>query len=94
MFGAPEMDYDEMIEDVCNQMISMRKLSNQTHKQIAKKMHTTQSVICRLEKRGGKKAHSPSLKTLMNYAEAINCDIEIKLISRRKKPEKKPHEDF
>ena len=63
---------------------SERYLRGISQAKIAKKMNTTPSAIARLENGGGKLNHSPSLKTLVNYAQAIGFDL-IVTISKSKK---------
>jgi len=46
-------------------------------------MGTKTPAIARLESGGGSKQHSPSIATLRKYAEAVGCDLEIKLIQPR-----------
>lgn len=71
--------------DIMEQLAKERRLAKMTQADIAEKMRTTASAIARLESGGGKKKHSPSLRTLRAYSSALNCDIEMKLVA--KKPE-------
>ncbi len=64
------------------ELLSARQHSGMTQKAVALKIGTTKSAISRLE--SGSK-HSPSLATLRKYAEAVNCELEIKL-----KPKQQP----
>jgi transcriptional regulator with XRE-family HTH domain len=48
---------------------------------VARKIGTTKSAISRLE---GGSQHSPSIATLRKYAEAVGCDLVIKLEPKRK----------
>ncbi|ACF42907.1 helix-turn-helix transcriptional regulator [Pelodictyon phaeoclathratiforme] len=64
------------------ELLSARQLSGMTQEAVALKIGTTKSAISRLE--SGSK-HSPSLTTLRKYAEAVNCELEIKL-----KPKQQP----
>ena len=64
------------------ELLSARQLSGMTQEAVALKIGTSKSAISRLE--SGSK-HSPSLTTLRKYAEAVNCELEIKL-----KPKQQP----
>lgn len=65
--------------DLANQMKKSREKACLTQEALAEKLHTQKSVIARLEAAGGRGKHSPSLKTLVKYANAIGCHLEIKL---------------
>jgi transcriptional regulator with XRE-family HTH domain len=73
---APEF---ELLE----KMLKARDSAGLTQAQIAKKMHTTASVVGRLETAGGKKQHSPSLRTLERYAAAVGCTMKIDFIPQK-----------
>lgn len=47
---------------------------------VAARMGTTKSTISRLESAG---KHSPSLNTLKRYAEAVGCELQVKLVKAR-----------
>ena len=72
-------EYDALAPefDLLEKMLKARAAAGLSQAQIAKKMHTTTSVIGRLETAGGKKHHSPSLRTLERYAAAVGCKIQI-----------------
>ena len=53
-----------------------------TQEAVALKIGTTKSAISRLE--SGSK-HSPSITTLRKYAEAVGCELEIKLTPKKQK---------
>lgn len=53
-----------------------------TQKEVAAKMDTTASAVARLESYGGSKKHSPSAKTLGNYAHAVNADVKFLIVKR------------
>ncbi|HET8940706.1 MAG TPA: helix-turn-helix transcriptional regulator [Rudaea sp.] len=44
-------------------------------------MGTTKSAISRLESAG--KKHAPSVATLQRYAQAVGCDLQVKLVPQR-----------
>ena len=58
------------------ELLSARKHAGMTQEAVAHKIGTTKSAISRLE--AGSK-HSPSISTLRKYAEAVGCDLVIKL---------------
>jgi transcriptional regulator with XRE-family HTH domain len=43
-------------------------------------MGTTKSAVSRLEAAG---KHTPSLSTLKRYAQAVGCDLQIKLVPHK-----------
>jgi transcriptional regulator with XRE-family HTH domain len=51
-----------------------------TQESIAQKIGTAKSAVSRLES-GGK--HIPSITTLRKYAEAVGCELEIKLVPKK-----------
>lgn len=65
---------------LAEKMKKARQKSHFTQEMVAEKMHTTTTAVARLEAAGGKGKHSPSLSTLMKYAQAIGCKLQIKLI--------------
>ena len=71
---------DESLLHIFYQLVSARHKANLTQAEIAKKMGTTASAIARLEAGGGKKHHSPSLRTLKLYATALKREIKVKLV--------------
>jgi DNA-binding XRE family transcriptional regulator len=66
------------------ELLSARKQSGMTQEAVANKIGTTKSAISRLE--AGSK-HAPSIATLRKYAEAVGCDLVIKLEPKRKEAE-------
>ena len=63
-----------------DEFLKIRAAKGFTQNQIAEKIGTTQSVIARLE--SGKSKHSPSIATLSRYAEALDCQLEIRLVQK------------
>jgi DNA-binding XRE family transcriptional regulator len=63
------------------ELLSARKQSGMTQEAVANKIGTTKSAISRLE--AGSK-HAPSINTLRKYAEAVGCDLVIRLEPKRK----------
>jgi len=79
--------YDELEEKFAfiAELIRVRKMKGKSQKEVADSMKTTASVISRLEAGYGQKSHSPSLKTLRRYANALDCHLSIKLVPDAKK---------
>ncbi len=75
--------YDNLEEefDLLREMLNARQRARKTQEEIAKSMHTTTSVIGRLETGGGSRRHSPTVATLHRYARALGCKLSIKFIS-------------
>ena len=69
--------------DLAEQLKKARQQSHLTQELVAKRMHTQKPVVARIEAAGGKGKHSPSLKTLVKYANAINCDLKIRLVPKK-----------
>lgn len=63
------------------ELLEARKNSGMTQEAVANKIGTTKSAISRLE---GGNQHSPSITTLRKYAEAVGCDLVIRLEPKRK----------
>src|SRR3990167_11107454 len=72
-------------------MLDARLKAGKTQRDVAKVMKTTTSVVGRLETGGGKYKHSPTIETLRNYARAVNCDLEIKLVHTKSTSRTKSH---
>lgn len=73
--------YDSLEEEymLVREMLSARSKSGLTQEAVAELMGTTKSAVSRLESAG---KHAPSISTLKRYAEAVGCDLQIKLIPR------------
>jgi transcriptional regulator with XRE-family HTH domain len=65
-----------------DELLRARKAAGLTQAEIAERMGTKTPAIARLESGGGSNKHSPSIATLRKYAEAVGCDLEIKLARR------------
>ncbi len=61
------------------QLLLARQHSALTQEAIARKIGTTKSAVSRLESAG---KHIPSITTLRKYAEAVGCELEIKLVPK------------
>jgi len=66
-----EYDALEPEFELINTLLQMRKSAGLTQDQVAKRMGTKEANICRLEKGNS----NPTLKTLINYAKACNCEL-------------------
>ena len=75
--------YDVLEEEftLIREMLSARSKSGLTQEAVAELMGTTKSAISRLESAG---KHAPSLRTLKKYAQAVGCNLEIKLVPRHR----------
>lgn len=77
-FGKAYKDLEEEYTLV-REMLSARSNSGLTQEAVATLMGTTKSAVSRLESAG---KHAPSLATLKKYAQAVGCDLKIKLIPK------------
>jgi transcriptional regulator with XRE-family HTH domain len=73
--------YDGLEEEyaLTREMLSARSRSGLTQETVAERMGTTKSAVSRLESAG---KHAPSITTLKKYAEAVDCELEIKLVPK------------
>jgi len=78
-------EYQALAEEfeLLREMINARETAGKTQEEVAQAMHTTTSVIGRLETGGGKKKHSPTIATLRRYAEALGCKLKIKFVPKK-----------
>lgn len=76
--------YSELEDEylLVRELLSARTYAGLTQEEVAAAMGTTKSAVSRLE---GVGKHSPSVSTLKKYAQAVGCDVEIRLVpaSRR-----------
>jgi ribosome-binding protein aMBF1 (putative translation factor) len=72
-------EYDALEDEfaLLNQMLSARNAAGLSQSEVAARMGTKQSAIARIE---GAYKHSPSLNTLRNYAKAVGCHLELRLV--------------
>lgn len=81
-------DASEDPYQLARKLLAARTRAGVTQQEVAAAMGTTRSAVSRLESPG---KHSPSVKTLIKYARAVGCDIEIGLVPRPpKKKEARP----
>jgi len=82
-----KIEYDALAPefDLLEKMLKVRMETGFSQAEIAKRMHTTTSVVGRLETAGGSKKHSPTLQTLERYAAALGYKLNIDLVPLNKK---------
>lgn len=74
-YNALEAEYR-----LIDEMLRARTRAGLTQDAVADRMGTTKSAVSRLEAIG---KHSPSLATLKRYAEAVGCDLRVKLVRQK-----------
>lgn len=74
-YDALELEYQ-----LANQMLKARSRAGLTQDAVADLMGTTRSAISRLESAG---KHAPSIATLRRYAEAVGCELQVKLVPHK-----------
>ncbi|MCZ8099291.1 MAG: helix-turn-helix transcriptional regulator [Burkholderiales bacterium] len=70
----------ELEYTLINQLLRARARAGLTQDAVAERMGTTKSAISRLESAG---KHTPSLNTLKKYAQAVGCDLQVKLVPHK-----------
>ena len=70
----------ELEYEVVKQLLRARTQAGLTQDAVAERMGTTKSAVSRLESAG---KHTPSLNTLKRYAEAVGCELQVKLVPQR-----------
>jgi transcriptional regulator with XRE-family HTH domain len=75
--------------ELLDEMLRARSRAGLTQADVAIRMGTKAPAVARLESGGGSQGHSPSIATLRRYAEAVGCELEIRLQPRRAKSTKK-----
>jgi predicted XRE-type DNA-binding protein len=71
--------YEELESEyrLLRELLTARARAGLTQEQVAASMGTTKSAVSRLEGGG---THSLSVSTLMQYAEAVGCELDIRLV--------------
>lgn len=71
--------YDDLEDEylLVRELLGARMRAGLTQEDVAESMGTTKSAVSRLEGAG---KHSPSVTTLKKYAQAVGCDVEIRLV--------------
>lgn len=77
-----EQAYDALGAEyqLVSQLLSARTRAGLTQDAVAERMGTTKSAVSRLESAG---RHAPSLGTLRRYAEAVGCELQLKLVLQK-----------
>lgn len=72
--------YDALADEFAylDELLKARTASGLSQIEVAQRIGTSQSAVARLESINSK--HSPSLATLQNYAQALGCKVQIKLV--------------
>lgn len=70
--------------ELLEEMLNARLRAGKSQEDVAKVMHTSTSVVGRLETGGGKHKHSPTIETLRKYADALGCDLKIKFVRHKR----------
>jgi len=65
------------------QMLAAREKAGLSQAEVASRMGTKATAITRLESSLSSGKHSPSLITLRRYAEAVGCELEVKLVKAK-----------
>jgi DNA-binding XRE family transcriptional regulator len=65
---------------VAGQLLRARSRAGLTQDAVAERMGTTKSAVSRLESAG---KHAPSLATLKRYAQAVGCELQVKLVRQK-----------
>lgn len=74
-YDALELEYQ-----VAGQMLKARARAGLTQDAVAERMGTTKSAVSRLE---AANKHTPSLATLQRYAQAVGCELQVKLVPQK-----------
>ncbi len=79
---ATRAAYDNMEAEffLLRQMLKAREAAGLSQAQVAVRMGTKAPAITRLESSLSSGKHSPSLTTLRRYAQAVGCDLQVKLV--------------
>lgn len=77
--------YEDMEAEfsLLRQMLKARQKAGLSQAQVAARMGTKAPAITRLESSLSNGKHSPSLATLRRYANAVGCELEVKLVKRK-----------
>jgi transcriptional regulator with XRE-family HTH domain len=76
-------EYDALEPEfsLLHEMLRARQNAGLSQAEIAERMGTKAPAVTRLESSLSSGKHSPSLSTLKKYADALNCHLEIKLVT-------------
>ena len=73
--------------ELLDEFLKARLQAGLTQEDVAERMGTSRPAVARIEAGGGSRRHSPSIATLRRYAEAVGCELKIKLVRKRKRRE-------
>lgn len=78
-------EYESMESEFCllRQMLRARQRAGLTQSQVANRMGTKAPAITRLESCLSNGKHSPSLATLRRYAQAVGCELQVKMVKSK-----------
>jgi len=80
-FSSPKVkeEYENLkpIFEIKKQLLQARLKRGLTQEEVARRMHTSKSNISRLESLSNK--YVPNLMTLIKYANALGCRIDLRL---------------
>ncbi len=71
-YAALSLEYQ-----LVQQLLKARTRAGLTQDAVAERMGTTKSAVSRLE---AAQKHTPSLATLQRYAQAVGCELQVKLV--------------
>jgi DNA-binding XRE family transcriptional regulator len=74
-YAALDIEYQ-----IVDQLLKARTRAGLTQDAVARKMGTTKSAVSRLE---GSGKHAPSLATLQRYAQAVGCELHVRLVPQK-----------
>jgi transcriptional regulator with XRE-family HTH domain len=84
---AVKAEYDALAEEfaLLDELLKARHRAGLTQAQVAARMGTKTPAVARLEAGGGNLRHSPSIATLRKYAEAVGCQLQIRMQPRKRR---------
>lgn len=65
------------------ELLKARQNAGLSQAEIAERMGTKAPAVTRLESSLSSGKHSPSIATIKKYADALDCHLEIKIVSNR-----------
>ena len=73
--------YDALADEFAalGELLRARKAAGLTQAQVADRMGIPQSSVARLESSAGSRKHAPSIATLRRYADALGCELHLRL---------------
>jgi transcriptional regulator with XRE-family HTH domain len=79
-------EHDALAEEfaLLDELFKARRRAGLTQAQVAARMGTKTPAVARLEGGGGSLRHSPSVATLRKYADAVGCQLQIRVRPRKK----------